>query len=126
MSDYIFLVARNSDVTEGRGSDILVGIALTLEEAVESVHRIGIRGVGDGDVYAVTLPVALNGTYGDNLLVHENLVYGYQTAIDREGSGLKAYDYNYDHPAVQEAGFSAPIEDPEFPEYRRLRDKFND
>lgn len=99
----LYAVMRNSDLTEGRGHNILVGVYENLDDAVEEVKKWGVMGVGTGDIYEVKMNSA--DSYGSR-------IWGYRKDLaDKWGYGFVD---NRD----------APFNDPEFNEYLRLKKKF--
>lgn len=114
----VYLATYNSDQTEGKGYPMLKGIFRNEEDAVASIMDEGVMGVGTGDVYSAEVlekPV-LNRAYGpDRTVFHpQNCVWGYH----KRWNGKWGYGWidNRD----------APSNDPEYAEYLRLKEKFND
>ena len=106
MSDqFIYVAMENSDLTEGRGHLKAIGYFLIEEDAVKAVKGRGVQGVGDGAVYRC--PVGIIGTSGEQ-------IYGYR----KNWNGKWGYGWvdNRD----------APTNDPEYAEYQRLREKFQE
>jgi hypothetical protein len=108
MNTTLYIAAENADMTEGRGPMIVKGLYPTEAQALAKVKGRGVMGYGDGEVYKIEL---IDGVHEGGLLEQGNLVYGYRKTPDGTwGYGFTDLrDYN---------------EDPEFAEYKRLRDKF--
>lgn len=126
-TDTRFLVKRNSDLTEGRGGMVTVGVYDDLLEAVEASKGLGVMGVGDGEVYVLITPKLhkVEDRFGRPLTTPtEEKVYGRRY----DGSGTRAKweeGYVYAHPAVIATGIRRPVEeDPEYQDYLRLQKKF--
>jgi hypothetical protein len=104
----VYDAMKNSDQTEGRGPMRSIALYRNLEDAVARVQNEGVMGVGTGDVYEVNVLESL-----DEKPVRTQ-VYGYR----KDWRGVWGYGYvdNRD----------APIEDPDFQTYLRLREKFKD
>jgi hypothetical protein len=100
----IYLAQENYDLTEGKGGWKTLGYFTDPEKAVERVKGRGVMGVGDGQVVVVKL---------DTGNARQETFYGYrQNAAGKWGYG---YVDGRDDPVLQ---------DPELPEYLRLKKKF--
>lgn len=102
----LYVTSVNADRTEGRGPMLPDGVYVDLERAVASVQGKGVMGVGDGEVSEIEL---VDGVFTGYLL--EEMVYGYRKRPDGR------WDYGY-------VDFRDLHNDPEYPEYLRLKGKF--
>ena len=83
----LYIAAENADLTEGRGPMQMIGIYTDPEAAVAAVLGHGVMGVGDGEVYRITVT---DGVWvGSSLLSSKNMYYGYMQRRD----GRWVYDY---------------------------------
>lgn len=106
----IYIARENSDRTEGRGHSVDIGCYSDLDKAIERVRGRGVMGVGDGEVWEMEIPdppFAITGA------LPKNRVYGYRK--DLAGKWGYGFVDNRD----------APIHDPEYQEYLRLKEKFD-
>lgn len=103
-----FEAQRNSDQTEGKGHSVVIAAYDNEPDAVQRVKGEGVMGVGDGDVVAVIV------TYHSDhrVVVKREKTYGYRK--DWQGHWNYGYLDNRD----------APINDPDYHEYLRLKRKF--
>lgn len=117
----LYYAARNSDSTEGKGGDVIIGIYRTEDEAEAAVKGKGVMGVGDGSIYIKqTLPFeeygfavgfgALDKPVSFTRLFKQ--VYGYRR------NWLGEWDYGWLDLR------DAPTSDPEYEEFMRLQRKF--
>lgn len=111
----VYLAKENADLTEGRGPMKTVGIFTDVEEAVKAIKGRGVMGVGDGEVYSVTVYDSVEDWRIDpsSRRYEEHLVYGF--VYDAE-SKRRRYGYV--------DGRDLPRNDPEYKEYVRLKQKF--
>lgn len=99
----IYLATENSDLTEGRGHTVIKGAYLNPDDAVKAVKGRNVMGVGDGDVYEISIE---GGVWKGN--IYDTLFYGY-----RQHNGRWGYGYT-----------NEKDDDPEYIEYLRLQAKF--
>ena len=117
-----YAATHNSDQTEGRGHTVVRAYFANYDEAVKAVKGIGPMGCSDGEVYFVEILPQVFDTfedfrnadrrrYNDEMkLSRENLVYGYH----------QNWQGKWVHGPVEDA----PVNDPDFKEYMRLKAKF--
>lgn len=118
----IYIVARNSDLTEGRGGDVPFAAFATEEAALATAKGQGVMGQGDGSIYVLkselelmtTLNAANEGriTHTKSWMNLVTRVYGYRK------NWLGKWDYGWLDLR------DAPSKDPEYAEYQRLQKKF--
>lgn len=107
----IYEATQNSDQTEGRGHEATIAYFDNLDEAVKAVKGKGVMGVGDGDVNSLCIYTSVEELNAHGI-VSKIKIYGYRK--DRLGKWGCGYIDNRD----------APLDDPEYVEYLRLRKKF--
>lgn len=100
----IYIARENSDLTEGRGPMRTLGYYTEPEPAIARVQGRGVMGVGHGEVSTVKLDIGR---------VEERLFWG--NHANPAGKWVYGYADNRDDPILS---------DPEYPEYVRLRKKF--
>ncbi len=122
----LYLACQNSDLTEGRGGYVGIGLFDNEEAAVAAVQGRGVMGVGDGQVYELIDAVKVFSTIEEWVEAKtprpginpqpgmSRLTYGYRK--DWKGKWGYGYADNRD----------APVNDPEYAEYQRLQQKFGD
>lgn len=122
----IYEAAANSDRTEGRGS--MVGFAYFDNEdaAVAAVKGAGTMGMGDGDVYAIELYGSLQ-EYLDASAARDELARrNGRTFIEQR---KKVYGYRKDWNGQWGYGYTdnrdAPVDDPDYATYIKLKNKFD-
>lgn len=122
----LYLATHNSDRTEGKGHAVGFAIFDNEAAAVRAVRGMGVMGVGDGDVYRLLDPTQVFSTYDEWVeagkpspginpsYANTERVYGYR----KDWRGRWGYGWvdNRD----------APVNDPEYKEYKRLQEKFGD
>lgn len=120
MTQEIYVVKQNTDLTEGRGSMRPIGYFDDLEDAVAFAQGKGVMGVGPGEVHQLRVlakgewvPGALDPTKKKPF--EEILVYGYR----KNRKGIWSYGY------VDLRDCPDPKEDPEYQLYLRLKTKFS-
>jgi hypothetical protein len=99
-----FAMKQNSDLTEGRGGMRTVSRWATAEDAHKAAHKGGVMGIGDGEVWYVTINYCGGGDYDepcDYICEVESRIYDGQKWID--------------------VRFDPRANDPEFQEYLRLK-----
>lgn len=106
-----YVVRGNSDTTEGRGGMVDREIFVTLDEAIKCVQsgRYGVQGIkGDGEVVERKWRII------DDLKwkADDIRLWGYRT----DYAGKQGYGW-LDHR-------DAPVNDPDYHEYMRLKTKF--
>lgn len=114
----VFVGKVNSDQTEGRGSMRDFSFHTNAKDALESVMGQGVMGVGNGDVYRRVF-YSCNTDKGDSctkILTTEEQIYN-DWARTRNGSR----DFG---PDGWKAQFSPLLNDPEYKDYLRLKEKF--
>lgn len=99
----IYIVRRNSDLTEGKGHSVINGYYLTEEQALKNNKGIDVMG-SDGTVHKL---VVLDSEY------YEELVWGYRK--NRQNEWGYGFVDNRDSPDPN---------DPEYKQYLELKEKF--
>lgn len=121
---HYYEATENSDLTEGRGHQKTFAAFEREEDAVEAVKGHGVQGVGDGEVYRVTAFSSLAEWKNATNFKSGGTLYG--SPILRE----KVYGYRRDWRGQWGSGYvdnrDAPVNDPEYAEYVRLKNKFGD
>ena len=112
----IYEATRNSDLTEGRGRDITIGLFTDLEEAVKCVQGQGVMGQGAGEVYEVKVDDELL-DYGESVVrkeIEKKKVWGYRKSV----VGKWGYGYidNRDEEEIRNSD--------DFKQFIALADKF--
>ena len=116
----VYIATYNSDQTEGKGYPIVKAVFRDETDAVASIMEEGVMGVGTGDVYKALVnegPILVRGSYSDpetRLLHPRNHVWGYR----KNWNGKWGYGWIDLR--------DAPVNDPDYKEYLRLKEKFND
>lgn len=104
----VFKVTRNSDLTEGRGPEVTWGYFSTASQAVREARGINVQGQ-NGMVWAIGVPFVETPEQAFAVLHHLDT----QSLIH---NGRKWTDEKYDPKTI----------DPEWTEYKRLKEKFNE
>lgn len=111
----IYEATQNSDQTEGRGHQVPIGYFDRLEDAVDRVKGKGVMGVGDGEVYELTIHYSV-----PDLNAHgretKKMIYGYRK--DLKGKWGYGYVDNRDAPPYKLE------DDPDYKVYLILKNKF--
>ena len=114
-----FVATRNSDQTEGRGHQVEIDSFDNYKDAYLSAKGEGVMGVGDGDVLMRTYHRCED---CPALIKTDKTIYygGPYTQKNTLGKGTYA-DYM---PDGWHRDYSAMAQDPEYADYLRLKNKF--
>ena len=122
----LYLACHNSDLTEGRGGQVGFALFDNEEAAVKAVKGYGVMGVGDGEVYRLGDPEKVFST------VEEWKDAGSPKPGVNPQHGRDTHVYGYRKGWNGKWGYGwvdnrdAPMNDPEYAEFQRLRAKFVD
>lgn len=120
----LYLATQNSDLTEGKGGMVGIGLFDNEAAAVDAVKGRGVMGVGDGEVFKITDPKKVFHTKDEWVkagMPKPGISPQYATS-------KKVYGYRKDWKGNWGYGWvdnrDAPTNDPEYNEYQRLQRKF--
>lgn len=118
----VYAATHNSDQTEGRGHTVVRAYFTNYDEAVKAVKGQGVMGYGDGEVYYVELLPQVYDTFEEykaNLPKKANKEMGFN-----KDTLVYGYHQNWQGKWVHGPVEDAPVNDPDFKEYMRLKAKF--
>ena len=120
----LYLATQNSDLTEGRGHQVGIGLFSNEEAAVEACKGRGVMGVGDGEVFELLGPEKVFDSVEEWMAADKP-----RPGIDPQyGSAKRVYGYRKDWKGRWGYGWvdnrDAPTNDPEYKQFLRLAAKF--
>lgn len=112
----VYVATENSDLTEGKGMMVPIGYFLNVDDAVAAVQGRGVMGTGHGEVFAATIFDSF-----DEWAASEK---------PRPYPRKKIWGYRKDWKGAWNYGWvdnrDAPINDPDYETYIKLKRKFGD
>lgn len=117
----LYYAARNSDSTEGKGADVIIGIYKTEAEAEHAAKGKGVMGVGNGAIYVQQeLPFEQYGQRVHLGQLEKSITFGrlFKQIYGYRKNWLGKWDYGWLDLR------DAPTNDPEYDEFIRLQKKF--
>lgn len=117
----LYYAAQNSDMTEGRGHDVIIGIYNTEAEAEHAVKGKAPMGVGNGSIYIQReLPFTEYGKRVHLGILEKTITFGalFERVYGYRKNWLNKWDYGWLDLR------DAPTNDPEYDEFKRLQQKF--